>query len=36
MEIPYALSHMAHELVEEYSTEWQAVNAKYYYYLAAG
>jgi len=36
MEMPYALSYMAHKLVDEFSAVWQIVNAEYYYFLAAG
>jgi len=34
--MPYALSYMAHKLVEEFSAVWHIVNAEYYYFLAAG
>jgi len=34
--MPYALSYMAHKLVEELSAVWHVVNAEYYYFLAAG
>jgi len=36
MEMPYALSYMAHKLVDEFSAVWHVVNAEYYYFLAAG
>jgi len=36
MEMPYALSYMAHKLVDEFSAVWNVVNAEYYYFLAAG
>jgi len=36
MEMPYALSYMAHNLVEEFSAVWHVVNAEYYYFLEAG
>jgi len=36
MEMPYALSHMAHTLVDEFSDVWHVVNLEYYYFLAAG
>jgi len=36
MEMPYALSYMAHKLVDEFSAVWQIVNAEYYYFFAAG
>jgi len=36
MEMPYALSYSAHKLVDEFSAVWHAVNAEYYYFLAAG
>jgi len=36
MEMPYALSYMAHKLVDEFSAVWHIVNAEYYYFLAAG
>jgi len=36
MEMPYALSYMAHKLVDEFSAVWHVVNAKYYHFLAAG
>jgi len=34
--MPYALSYMAHKLVDEFSAVWHIVNAEYYYFLAAG
>jgi len=36
MEIPYALSYMAHKLFDEFSAVCHVVNAEYYYFLAAG
>jgi len=36
MEMPYALSYTAHQLVDEFSAVWHVVNAEYYYFLAAG
>jgi len=36
MEMSYALSYMAHKLVDEFSAVWHVVNAEYYYFLAAG
>jgi len=36
MEMPYALSYMAHKLVDEFSAVWHVVNAESYYFLAAG
>jgi len=36
MEMPYALSYMAHKLVDEFSAVWHVVNAEYSYFLAAG
>jgi len=36
MEMPYALSYMAHKLVDEFSAVWHIFNAEYYYFLAAG
>jgi len=36
MEMPYALSYMAHKLFDEFSAVWHVVNAEYYYFLAAG
>jgi len=36
MEMPYALSYLAHKLVNELSAAWHVVNAEYYYFLAAG
>jgi len=36
MEMPYALSYMAHKLVDEFSAVWHVINAEYYYFLAAG
>jgi len=36
METPYALSYMAHKLVDEFSAVWHVVDAEYYYFLAAG
>jgi len=36
MEMPYALSYMAHKLVDEFSAVWHIVNAEYYCFLAAG
>jgi len=36
MEMPYAVSYMAHKLVDEFSAVWHIVNAEYYYFLAAG
>jgi len=36
MEMPYALSYMAHKLVDDISAVWHVVNAEYYYFLAAG
>jgi len=35
MEMPDALSYLAHKLVEEFSTAWHVVNAEYIYFLAA-
>jgi len=35
MKMPYALSYMAHKLVDEFSAVWYVVNAEYYYFLAA-
>jgi len=34
--MPYALSYMAHKLVDDISAVWHVVNAEYYYFLAAG
>jgi len=34
--MPYALSYMAHKLVDEFSAVWHVVNAEYFYFLAAG
>jgi len=36
MEMPYALSYMAHKLVDEFSAVWNFVNEEYYCFLAAG
>jgi len=36
MEMPSALSYMAHKLVDDFSAVWHVVNAEYYYFLAAG
>jgi len=36
MEMPYALSFMAHKLVDEFSAVWHVANAEYFYFLAAG
>jgi len=36
MEMPYALSYMAHKLVDEFSAVWHVVNAEYHCFLAAG
>jgi len=36
MEMPHALSYMAHELVDEFSAVWHVVNAEECYFLAAG
>jgi len=36
MEMPYALSYLADELVDEFSAVWHVVDAEYYYFLAAG
>jgi len=36
MEMPYALSYLAHKRVYEFSAAWHVVNADYYYFLAAG
>jgi len=30
MEMPYALSYMAHNLVDEFSAVWHVVNVEYY------
>jgi len=35
MEMPSALSYMAHKLVDECSAVWHVVNAEFYYFLAA-
>ena len=35
MEMPYVLSYLAHKLFDEFSAAWHAVNAEYYYFLAA-
>jgi len=32
----YALSYLAHKLVDEFSAVWHVVNAEYHYFLAAG
>jgi len=36
MEKPYALSYLAHKLVDEFSDACHVFNAEYYYFLAAG
>jgi len=36
MEMLYALSYLAHKLVEEFSADWPVDNAEFYYFLAAG
>jgi len=36
VEMPYALSYLAHELVDEFSAAWHVVNAENLYFLAAG
>jgi len=36
MEMPYALSNLAHKLIDEFSAAWHVVNAEYYSFLAAG
>jgi len=36
MEMTYALSYVAHKLVDEFSAVWHVVNAEYYYFFAAG
>jgi len=36
MEVPYALSYMAHKLVDEFNAVWHVVNAEYYHFPAAG
>jgi len=36
MEMPYALSYLAHKLIEKFTAAWYVVNAEYYYFLAAG
>jgi len=35
MEVPYALSYIAHKLVDDFSAVWHVDNAEYYYFLAA-
>jgi len=36
MEMPYALSLLAHTLVYEFIAAWHVVNAEYYYFVASG
>jgi len=36
MEMPFALSYMAHKLFDEFSAVWHVVNAEHSYFLAAG
>jgi len=36
MEMPYALSYMAHKLFDEFSAVWHVVIEEYYYFLVAG
>jgi len=35
MQMPYALSYLAHKLADEFSAAWHVVNAEYYYFLAS-
>ena len=36
MEVPYALSYMAHKLVDEFNAIWHVFNTEYYHFPAAG
>ena len=36
IEMPYAMSYLAHKPADKFSAAWHVVNAEYYYFLAAG